>query len=939
MILESRAAKKRVDADFTSLRGRLWLIYLILGVLAIWGYFVLPGESAHTAYFTNVRIGAVLMILVGVRLHRPAHPLPWHLLAFGVLLFVTRDSVEGLYSVVLQRELPFPSPADVLGLAGYPLLISSLLLLNQKRANDRDSGTWLDSAIVATSLGVVAWLFLMDPHLRQPGWSIFQYLVLVGYPLMHVLMLGVLTQLVLSPGSRTYPYYLVIAGVALHLVAGVAHDISAVKEIGGFDGMVQGGALFGFLAFGAAALHPSMGIWPVVRPFIGAGITTRRLLFISAASLVGPAVVGVQVMRGQEINTPVMVASFVTLLFLSVSRMSNLVRMFSSALGQQQEALEKLLVSEERYGLVTRATNDAIWDCDLVTDELTWNDGITTLFGFSPEEAKRGDWWYSRIHAEDRDLVMAGLQSAIDMGDEVWSAEYRFLRADDMYVTVIHRAYVVRNAKDEPVRMLGSIMDITERKRLEEQLAHQAFHDTLTGLPNRALFMDRLSHALARAKSTDCAVAVLFFDLDRFKIVNDSLGHQAGDDLLVEISKRLQTCLRPEDTVARFGGDEFSLLIEDVVDISDAERVAERLSEAIAMPVTIEGQEVYVTASIGIVISDGDRRADELLRDADVAMYRAKDRGKARHEVFQAGMGPIALQQLVLDSDLRRAVERKEFIVYYQPIVEIATNRMKGMEALVRWEHPERGLVSPEEFIPLAEETGLILPIGRWVLEHACRQARTWEAEFAFDPPLVISVNLSGRQFQHPQLVAEVSRTLKRTGLNPGSLMLEITESIAMESIASTLDTLNQLKQLGVLIAIDDFGTGYSSLNYLQRFPLDILKLSKGLADKLDHGTDDSVIVRSVIMLAETLGLNVVAEGVETTEKVLHLRGLQCDYAQGYYFGEPLPADMMDIMLAREHQRRQRARSIGGAAGTGLAAPGERGTHLNTEGSIWAGGG
>ncbi len=499
-------------------------------------------------------------------------------------------------------------------------------------------------------------------------------------------------------------------------------------------------------------------------------------------------------------------------------------------------------------------------------------------------------------------MTIPQLRIAIQEGRE-WSGPLRnYTKDGTLFWNELYIAPVLNEA-GHIANFIGVQKDITERKILEEQLAHQAFHDPLTDLPNRSLFLDRLSHALKRSKRRGDKVAVLFMDLDNFKVTNDSLGHEVGDDLLIEVAGRLSGCLRPTDTAARLGGDEFVILLEDIEDTNEANRVAKRIAETLRLPLYIEGHELLVTTSIGIAFGGSDENLPgSLLRNADLAMYRAKEAGKNSQAMFESGMNVRALERLQLEEDLRRALEREEFRVYYQPEVSLEDGRIMGFEALVRWEHPERGLVSPQEFIPVAEETGLIVPLGQWVLEEACRQAREWQERYTgfADPSPAISVNLSARQFKQPGLADSIAEVLRKNGLEPRCLILEITESMMVTDVDSAIITLRELRELGVKIAIDDFGTGYSSLAYLKRFPVDYLKIDRSFVDGLGRDPTDKGLVSAAITLAHYLGLEAVAEGVETAEQLEHLRELGCKLAQGYYFWKPSPGETASEILAAQ---------------------------------------
>jgi diguanylate cyclase (GGDEF)-like protein len=448
--------------------------------------------------------------------------------------------------------------------------------------------------------------------------------------------------------------------------------------------------------------------------------------------------------------------------------------------------------------------------------------------------------------------------------------------------------------------------DFTERKALEDQLAHRAFHDPLTGLPNRALFSDRLVHALARAKrrgerGASGGVAVLYIDLDEFKRFNDSLGHHAGDRLLVEVAERVAARMRSSDTFARIAGDEFAVLLEDLEDLSQAAGVAERIKRDLTLPFKVDGHEAVVTTSIGIAAASpgesGKEYAEELMRRADVAMYQGKREGKDRYKVFSSRMNH-SFERLELEENLRRAIAREELKIYYQPQVKISTGEVIGFEAMVRWEYAERGLLLPSEFIPVAEQTGMIVPLGRWVLAEACRQARAFREQIPPDAPLRMCVNLSVLQLRHPELLEEVSKVLSETGMDPRELALEITESVMIEKHRpNAVDMLRGLKNMGVSLAIDDFGTGHSSIANLKSFPVDMLKMDRSMVERVHEDPENRAIVSATRGLAQAFGLEVGAEGVETAQEMETLRLLGCDFGQGYYWQEPGPADEMEKVL------------------------------------------
>ena len=551
---------------------------------------------------------------------------------------------------------------------------------------------------------------------------------------------------------------------------------------------------------------------------------------------------------------------------------------------------------------------DAIIVADAKTQRIVlWNQAATNIFGYSTSEAL-GLRVEALVPEDLKDQLRAGMSLYNRTGAGPYIDSPRLLElpalrkgGEKIYVELsLSPIEPVDNTDDAAHFVLAIVRDITERKALERQLAYQAVHDPLTNLPNRTLFMQRLQHALAEANQLEGRVAVLFVDLDNFKFVNDSLGHQVGDRLLVAVAERLSACVRPGDIVARFSGDEFAFLLENVVDKGGVVSLAERIMQGLQAPFTLDEYEMFVTTSIGIALSTQDQKnlpSEDLLRNADVALYEAKQKGRDRYAFYDASMHSRAQARLRLENELRRAINEGQFEVYYQPELLLETGEIFGVEALVRWEHPERGLVPPGEFIPLAEETGLILPLGRWVLEQACHQAREWRQQYPL-VPLKMSVNLSVREAQNPFVAREVSRLLQETGFDGHGLTLEVTESVLMEDMESIIGILEELKALGVELAIDDFGIGYASLNYLKHLPADYLKTDCSFVEGLKKNSKDMAILEATINLAHNLGLKVIAEGVETEEQLRYLKRLGCDLAQGYYFAEPLPAARVSEMLA-----------------------------------------
>jgi len=572
---------------------------------------------------------------------------------------------------------------------------------------------------------------------------------------------------------------------------------------------------------------------------------------------------------------------------------------------ERWQSEEKLRKSEERFHLLTRATNDAVWDFNLLKNEYWLSEEFEKIFGYKLNETQtiEVESWWLNIHPEERERVKSSFNETMNSDAQCWSEEYSFRRADGGYVFVLDRGYIIRDETGKAVRAIGTMMDITQRKQAEEIIRYQAVYDQLTGLPNRILFNERLLASLKQAKTTQKMLAVMFLDLDRFKKINDTLGHAAGDRLLEGFAGRITDSLRSTDTVARWGGDEFTVLLPDINCLEDAVKTAQRILDNLKPAFKLEEQSLHVSSSIGIALYPNDGEDSEtLVKNADAALYRAKDRGRNNYQLYTSTMNPQGSQLLNLENRLHEALAQGEFEVFYQPKVNITTWKIQGMEALLRWHHPELGLVSPATFIPIAEDNGLIVAIGEWVLQTACTQNKAWQD--ALQPDLRVAVNVSARQFQQFNLVQMVANCLEKTGLAPKYLELEITETTAMQDVDYTTKVLRDLQNMGVQIGLDDFGTGYCSLNYLKKFPLNILKIDKSFVSELTTDPCGRAIANAVATLGRDLNLSVVAEGVETKEQLDCLRSLHCHEIQGHYFSTALSATDASKLLVNSLLRK-----------------------------------
>ena len=620
------------------------------------------------------------------------------------------------------------------------------------------------------------------------------------------------------------------------------------------------------------------------------GVAVANLLVMAAILMSNPA------LHGGQLLWPLIMQGVISAMIVLISDLSE------KDLAALTSSRDDLARSEERFSLAARGANDGLWDWDLRDGITYFSPRWTMILGLQPDDlVGTMEEWLSRVHPEDIEVLRAELASHRAGGSGHFQHTHRVAHKDGLYRWVLARGLAVRDSQGKAIRIAGSLTDITERKRYEEQLLHDAFHDDLTGLPNRALFLNRLAHSVARARRRPSELfAVLFLDLDGFKVVNDSLGHFLGDELLVEVARRLEQSVRPGDTVARLGGDEFIVLLEDIGEVAEAQVVARRIRESMQPSFNLGGQQVSTSASIGIALSSGSSgRPEDLVRDADTAMYSAKAEGRAQVRIFDRTMHETAVARLKLEHDLTLALRDQQFRLHYQPIVCLKSGAIAGFEALVRWQHPERGLVFPDDFISVAEETGMIEELGWWVLDEACLSAATWRKEHPEFADLQINVNLSARQFRCADLAERVVDIAKSRGLAPDALRLEITETVVMEDAQASREVLAQLQGQGVGICIDDFGTGYSSLNYLHAFDVDILKIDRSFVRRITREQRPEII-GTILELSRSMGLSVTAEGVETREQLTQLRELNCDRGQGYYFARSLAPDEVRRLLSRK---------------------------------------
>jgi diguanylate cyclase (GGDEF)-like protein/PAS domain S-box-containing protein len=854
---------------------------LVAGCVLSAAYFLLPPAPAKLIIWPAIGWSSVVAIVVGVRRHRPDAPLAWYLMALGMATFITGDDLFSFRNFVQHAEVPFPSYIDVVYLAIYPILTAGLVLLIRRRTPGRDRASLLDAAIITCGAGLLSWVILIVPYFRSQDIGVLERLTSIAYPLGDIALLAMVVRLAVGSGRRPIAFWLLASSVVQLLVADALYGYLNLAGLWHEHNPVDGGWIAFYVGWGVAALHPSMRELSV-RASGSPRVSRRRLAVVGSAALIPPTVLFVQQLNGNVVDGAAIAITSAVLFVLVLARTS----------GLAGEVAEKR--SEARFRALVTNASDAI----LVVDESGvvryQTPSAARVLGRQPGELQ--DRPIGDLLAPDDErqlgvlLVTAGVMTTVEWQIRSDAGTWR-----DMEVTA---ADLRGDAGVEGLVL--TMRDITERKQLDVELRRQALHDTLTSLPNRSLFHDRVVHALSRAARRQGDVAVLFLDLDDFKMVNDSLGHTVGDDLLIAVAARLRTTLKSGDTLARFGGDEFAVLLEDGDVSPAAEAVAQRVQDALRDPFRVGEEDVPVHVSIGIAVGRaGVDTPSGLLRDADLAMYVAKRNGKARFERFVPAMHEQAIRRLEVASELRGAIDDGQLVVFYQPIVAVGTGRMLGAEALVRWNHPHRGLIQPNDFIPVAETTGLVIPLGRWVLDQACRQTRRWQQIGLVDDAFYVSVNLSARHLRDAGVIDDVMHALDASGMPANALLIEVTETALVEDLDPAGTVLHDLKALGVRLAIDDFGTGYSSLARLSTFPLDIVKIDKSFIDRLAGNADGDAMVRAVVDLSHTLGMTTVAEGVEEPDQAIALSRLGCAVAQGFLFARPMPADDMTDALQR----------------------------------------
>ena len=880
-----------------------------LALLAGWcaALATLPDGHALVVSDVGLAVVAALAALAYLRAARrwSARYRPYaRLMAAACGSWAVGQMIWSYLELLRDDDVPFPSLADVGYLGLVPFAVAALLTVPTPARRFSRARVALDGLIIAASVLVVAWTLVLDSVVRNPADSVLGQVIRLAYPVGDVVIVTLALALpsrLVRKGSQSQAIGFTIAGLVGLWVAdsGFAYLTATDQYMSGQ--LIDTGWFAGFLLLCVAALQPSPA------PAAAAAPTRRVAAGVPyLVAIVAVIVTAVSAMLHPRFDAVAFAILLVTTCFLAVRQyLSSLsqhewIRELERRVGERTTDLarsaEQLRASEQRFRAVVQNLSDVIILVDRDATIQFTTPSIQTVLGYPPL-GRLDTPIASLVHPGDRPAFREALRTTPPGLAGSVTLEANFIHRDGG-----HRGCqaVVTNLLDDPAlrAQVVSIRDITERQRLERELTRLAFHDALTGLPNREVFRDRLAIALAQRRRRGSHLAVLYVDLDDFKSVNDSLGHETGDRLLVEVADRLRECLRPGDTVARLGGDEFAVIIPDLAE-GDVHALAHRVADSVRQRYLLQGRELFIAASVGVATAADNESADMLISNADLAMYWAKRSGLGRYHVYRPEMRGAMIDRIAIEAELHHALDRDELVLYYQPTIDLVSDRVIGAEALIRWRHPTRGLLSPARFVPAAEQSALIVELGRWALREACRQMTSWQRGGYPIAPQSVAVNISGRHLRDPAIVDDVRDALTRSGLPPACLVIEITEGVLVEQIEQNRQTLDALKALGVRIALDDFGTGYSALNYLYRFPIDILKIDQSFLHNVNRSRPQS-LARAIVRLGQALALDTIAEGVESDEQLDALKRAGCAQAQGFHLCPPLaPYQAWDAILAR----------------------------------------
>jgi diguanylate cyclase (GGDEF)-like protein/PAS domain S-box-containing protein len=870
---------------------RLWLLVVCV-ISAV--HVVFPDGNVGHATYLLITVAAAVVAWVGVS-RQPQHlRFAWVCVAAGVTCSAAGDSIYYVMGLV-NGNLANVSIADGFWLAAYVGLVVgvSSLIVGGYGSRRIDIDGLLDIGSFAVLAVIVVTQFAVVRDLAtDTTYSLSTRMIWTAYPVLDAALVGVVAQAMLSRRFRGPSGIFLGFGAALWLISDFTSLLIGTSEIltRWLDlGWMVGAAALALSAWPANSNATRTSVFEVRR-------VTNGRVFITFVPLLVPALIDVWAVHTGSAPNPVpLFAATLALVLLAFVRSSRLVK----GRNRQEAALEH---STRFYTALAENSSDAVIVVDASGLIMNEAPNLATMLGRFGESTTGMDA-IELLWPSDRDNATDVIARWLSTTGVVTDAEVQATRLDGA-----ERWFGIRaaNLSDDPVvgGLVINLRDITDRKRAEQALSHSAFHDPVTDLANRALFHDRLEHALDRTARSGLGVAVVYFDLDGFKMVNDTRGHEAGDQVLREVATRVTSAVRTLDTVSRIGGDEFAILIEESSRVLDeAETVAERVLQSLTAPFIVDVQQIVLSASIGIAIGDVSCTASSMMRDADVAMYKAKTTGKAKWALYEPAMRTAALDRVELESDLHQVVEGRQLRLVYQPVIELRTDKIVGFEALVRWDHPTRGLIEPDSFISIAESSGTIIAIGRWVLEEACRTAAEWRRAFP-NMPLTMAVNVSAKQLAAPDLVGDVANALVRSGFAAGSLILEMTESVLVQDADTAARRLESLRALGVRVAIDDFGTGYSSLSYLRQFPIDILKIDRSFTNTITDGSSVPPIVQGLLELAKTLAMRTVAEGIELEVQRDCLRDQKCEFGQGFLFSKPLDLGDATRLLASRMVKR-----------------------------------